>query len=196
VLDDPFQHITERNPSRRSFGAFGAIHWHDEIVLRSQMHRERMSRLVELAIIDTNGSRLNDQIHLMRHAPYAQHRIGALTLEQCHNTASATCHRVLPIRGDGNQFVIPGAAQNVHHGFDHRHVVDRGVALKGRHQHYMYVHQHATEAHANALIHQRRPLMLYESPAREKALTEIFQSTFETNCNAAANRTRTYCPTM
>jgi hypothetical protein len=58
VLDDPFQHIAERNPSRRVFGAYGAIHCHDEIVLRLQMHRERMSRLVELAIIDTNGSRL------------------------------------------------------------------------------------------------------------------------------------------
>jgi hypothetical protein len=37
VLDDPFQHITKRNPSRRVFGAFGAVHCHDEIVLRSQM---------------------------------------------------------------------------------------------------------------------------------------------------------------
>jgi hypothetical protein len=89
VLDNPFQYITERNPSRRVFGAFGAIHCHVEIVLRSQMHRERMSRLVEIAIIDTNGSRFNDQIQLMRHAPHAQHMIGALTLEQCHNTASA-----------------------------------------------------------------------------------------------------------
>jgi hypothetical protein len=71
VLDDPFQHITERNPSRRAFRAFGAIHCHDEILLRSQMHRERMSRLVELVIIDTNGSRFNDQIQLMRHAPHA-----------------------------------------------------------------------------------------------------------------------------
>jgi hypothetical protein len=26
VLDDPFQHITERNPSCPVFGAFGAIH--------------------------------------------------------------------------------------------------------------------------------------------------------------------------
>jgi hypothetical protein len=90
VLDDPFLHITERNPSRRVIGAFGAIHCHDEIVLRSQIHREHMSRLVELAIIDTNGSRFNDQIQLMRHAPLAQHRIGALTLEQCHNTVSTT----------------------------------------------------------------------------------------------------------
>jgi hypothetical protein len=114
VLDDPFQHNTERNPSRRVCGAFGAILFlfcHDEIVLRSQMHRERMSRIVELAIIDTNGSRFNDQIQLMRHAPHAQHRIGALTLEQCHNTARATCHCVFPIRGDGNEFVIPGGAQ-------------------------------------------------------------------------------------
>jgi hypothetical protein len=116
VLDDPFQHITERNPSGRVFGAFGAIHCHYEIVLRSQMHRERMSRPVELAILDTNGSRFNDQIQLMRHAPHAQHRIGALTLEQYHKTASATCHCVFPIRGDENEFVIPGGAQNVHHG--------------------------------------------------------------------------------
>jgi hypothetical protein len=113
VLDDPFQHITERNPSRRVFGAFGAIHCHDEIVLRSQIHRERMSRLVELAISDTNGSRFNDQIQLMRHAPHAQHRIGALRLEQFHNTASATSHFVFPIRGDENEFVIPGGAQDV-----------------------------------------------------------------------------------
>jgi hypothetical protein len=135
VLDDPFQHIIERNPSCRVFGAFGAIHCHDEIVLRSQMHRERMSRLVEPAFIDTNGSRFNDQIQLMRHAPHAQHRIGALTLEQCHYTASATSHCVFPIRGDRNEFVIPGGAKNVDHGFDHRHVVDRGVALKERYQH-------------------------------------------------------------
>jgi hypothetical protein len=67
VLDDPFQHNTKRNQTRRVFGAFGAIHCHDEIALRSQMHRERMRRLVELAIIDTNGSRINDQIQLMRH---------------------------------------------------------------------------------------------------------------------------------
>jgi hypothetical protein len=106
-------------------------------VLRSQMHRDRISRLVEFAIIDTNGSRFNDQIQLMRHAPHAQHRIGALTLEQCHNTASETCHCVFPIRGDGNEFVIPGGAQNVDHGFDHRHVVYRGVEMKERHQHLM-----------------------------------------------------------
>jgi hypothetical protein len=98
ALDDPFQHITERNTSRGVSGAFGAIHCHDEIVLRLQMHRERICLLVELAIIDTNGSRFHDQIQLMRHAPHAQHRIGALTLEKCHNTASATCHCVFPIR--------------------------------------------------------------------------------------------------
>jgi hypothetical protein len=102
VLDDPFKHITERNPSRRIFGAFGAIHCLDEIVLRSQMRPERMIRLVELAIIDTNGIRFNDQIQLMRHTPHTQHRIGALTLEQCHNTASAICYCVFPIRGNGN----------------------------------------------------------------------------------------------
>jgi hypothetical protein len=27
VLDDPFQHITKRNPSRRVFGAFGLPRW-------------------------------------------------------------------------------------------------------------------------------------------------------------------------
>jgi hypothetical protein len=65
---------------------------------------ENACRLVELAIIDTNGSSFNDQIQLMRHAPHAQQRIGALTLEQCHNTVIATCHCVFPIRGDGNEF--------------------------------------------------------------------------------------------
>jgi hypothetical protein len=96
VLDDPFQNMTEHNPSRRIFGAFGAIHCHDEIVLRSLMHRERMSRLVELAIVNTNGSRFSDQIQLMRHAPHAQHRIGALCwlcrpTDQDSNVESKEC---------------------------------------------------------------------------------------------------------